>query len=350
MKRGVIVSVLGAFVGILFFVYIYYSEYGMLSASVTHYLIVILTGVLCASTVNWETRLLNKWLSWKKRSSIRLMVGIVLNTATVALIAGILIGGALLLSMDSLQQLVGDIRNIAIKFGILILFSCLVYNIIYFALFSYNQYSVVQIDALKSDRHQLQLQFEALKSQLSPHYLFNSLNTISSLIYKDPMQAENFIRRLAQSYDYILTTNNSRYVTLNEEIEFVHTYNYLLQVRFQNNIHFEINIPDNILDSKIPPLTLQMLVENAVKHNVISSDQPLHIYISALDNTDIKVINTKTEINHNKRSFNIGLSNIRKRYQLISDRPIRIEDGEKFTVSLPVIQQAVPIQYHLNLA
>lgn len=349
MKKAVQLFVVGAVVGVLFYIYIYFSEYGILSLELSHYLISIIIGFTCTLAIHAEHKLFNKWLSWKKSSGLRLLVGVVFNTVTVSLIAVITIGAAMMLSPETLEILVSDLRNIGIKLGILTVFGCLVFNIIYFALYSYNQYSVVQIDTIKSDRHQLELQFEALKSQLSPHYLFNSLNTISSLIYKDTVQAEDFIRRLAKSYNYILSTNKSKYVNLDQEIEFVHTYNYLLQVRFQNNIHFDINLPDDLLQSKIPPLALQMLVENAVKHNVVNSEHPLYIRIGT-DNKHITIRNNKTQVNKNKRSFKIGLSNIKKRYKLISDSQVKIEDGEDFKVLLPIIHFKNSDNYSLKSA
>ncbi|MEM9300459.1 MAG: histidine kinase, partial [Bacteroidota bacterium] len=100
----------------------------------------------------------------------------------------------------------------------------------------------------------------------------------------------------------------------------------------------EINLPPNVMDSQMPPLTLQMLVENAVKHNIITNEKPLSIYIHAIDNTDIKVTNTKTETPRNVSSFQVGLDNIQKRYKYFTDKKIKVDDSGKFTVQLPVIQ------------
>jgi LytS/YehU family sensor histidine kinase len=203
---------------------------------------------------------------------------------------------------------------------------------------------------VQRERRQLELQFEALKSQISPHYLFNSFNTISSLIFKDLPSAEQFIRRLAQTYQFILATQNKRYVSLQEEIDFVQSYYYLLRIRFQQQLHVEINLPPGIMNSKIPPLTLQMLVENAVKHNPMRHDKKLFIYITAQDNTYLRVINTKTNVLDNVTSFRIGLENIQKRYQYFTDRKIEIKDEEKFSVSLPIILSKTKLTEHVALA
>jgi len=205
-------------------------------------------------------------------------------------------------------------------------------------MYTYNQYAVTQINALKNDRNQLKLQYEALKSQLSPHYLFNSLNTISSLVYKDANQAENFIRNLAQTYEYVLGKNNAIFVSLQEELDFVKSYNYLLQVRFENNVHLSIDIPEVFLKSSIPPLTLQMLVENAVKHNDVTDKNPVYITVKMNKNSALVVENTKNIAENKKVSFAIGLSNIKKRYKLLSNKTVTVIDGEKFTVTLPIIE------------
>jgi LytS/YehU family sensor histidine kinase len=230
-----------------------------------------------------------------------------------------------------------DQPDLAWKIMILFLVIIFIYNVIYALLYAYQHYAFAQLDHLRTERKQLELQFEALKSQISPHYLFNSLNTISSLLFKDLQSAEQFIRRLVQTYQYILSTQNKKFVLLKEELDFVQSYYYLLRIRFQQQLNVEINVPLSIMDSRIPPLTLQMLVENAVKHNPLSEDEKLFIYISAQDNTYLKIANTRTGAGAEVDSFKIGLENIRKRYRYFTDKQIVVKNDEKFVVSLPVI-------------
>jgi len=182
----------------------------------------------------------------------------------------------------------------------------------------------------------LELQFEALKSQLSPHYLFNCLNTISSLVHRDPKLTESFIRRLAQTYQYILNTKNRKLVKLAEEIEFVKAYNYLLRVRFEEALKINIDLPEELLASDVPPLTLQILVENAVKHNVISEESPLEISIKA-DPQTVTVSNNLTRRADVENSFKVGLENIKKRYEFFTEIPVRVVNNELFEVQLPVL-------------
>jgi two-component system LytT family sensor kinase len=336
---GIIISTI---VGLSYFLFLFYSEKGVFpnfGDNLPYMSICILTANLIGLTLYFSDNVLNKWISWRKHLSTRLIVGLLSNSIISIFIIGI-VGGLFLKAISPRVLLLThfDIHyDIIAKICIITIIAIVVYTVIYFALYSYNQYTVVHIEGAKSQRRQLELQFEALKGQLSPHYLFNCLNTISSLVFKDPAQAEDFIRRLASSYQYIISNNEKRFVTLQQEVEFVKSYNYLLQVRFENNLKLDINLPPNIMDTKIPPLTLQMLVENAVKHNVINKDKPLLIYISAIDNTDIKISNTKTEKPAQISSFHVGLDNITKRYQFFTDKPIKIEDGFNYTVTLPVI-------------
>ena len=193
---------------------------------------------------------------------------------------------------------------------------------------------------LQSDRWQLELQFESLKSQISPHYLFNCLNTVSSLLYRDSRIAEEFVRRMADTFRYVLGNQKHKLVTLREELEFVKAYYFLLQVRYEYHLQLEINIPQNILDSWIPPMTLQLLVENAVKHNAISKDQPLLVYLGAKDNTHLIVYNTKTQSVKPLTSFRVGLENIHMRYSFFTSEKVVVQNAEKFQVHLPIIKKS----------
>jgi sensor histidine kinase YesM len=296
------------------------------------YLTAIITSNLIGFLVYRVDHWLDKKISWKDSFLTRYTSGLVLNF----LIALPLAEVEAVLAHEAKQT---DL----IKLAILLLISLLIYEIFYGWFYSYRHYVQKQIESLKLDRLQLELQFESLKSQISPHFLFNCLNTISSLIYKDTRLAEEFIRRMADTFQYVLKNQKKKTVPLREELDFVKSYYYLLQVRFENNLRLEINLPKNILDSPIPPLTLQMLMENSVKHNVISKEQPLLVYLSARDNTHLLVTNSKTRTNENTTSFHVGLDAIHKRYAFFSPEKILITDTDKFTVQLPVIKNAIPI-------
>lgn len=339
-RIGWIVALSGT-LGTLLYAYLYFSETGVFpsTANIRGFIWSALITQVTGFALYYFNRALDHLLPWRNYFATRFIVGYVTNFA---LALALTLGTAWLVLTVTAPGVfwpgfTSNDPDIIWKVGILLLASLSIYTIVYALLYSYQQYAVAQIETLQRERKQLELQFEALKSQISPHYLFNSLNTISSLIYKDPQSAEQFIRRLAQTYQYILATQNKRYVLLREEVEFVQSYYYLLRIRFQQQLTVEFNLPSSVLETRIPPLTLQILVENAVKHNTLSADNKLFIYITAQDNTHLRVINTKAGYSGNVQSFRIGLENIRKRYEFFTDRKIEIRDEDKFIVSLPIL-------------
>jgi two-component system, LytTR family, sensor kinase len=341
MKASVI-ALGSAVIGFLFYAYLHYSETGFLPSVSEEQAQLLASGAIAAAlgtALYFLNRSLNQWLPWNKYFATRFIAGYVSN----ALIAfGMILGLALAIaslggSKTFWKALDAKDLDLKWKIGILVITIMFIYNVIYALLYSYQHYAIAQIENLRNERKQLELQFEALKSQISPHYLFNSFNTISSLLFKDLPSAEQFIRRLAETYQYILSTQLKKYVLLKEEVDFVQSYYYLLRIRFQQQLSVEINLPSGIMNSRIPPLTLQMLVENAVKHNQLTSGKKLFIYITAQDNLYLKIINTKTEVISGVDSFHVGLENIRRRYQYFTDKKIEIRDEDKFTVSLPVL-------------
>ncbi|WP_298781605.1 2TM domain-containing protein [uncultured Polaribacter sp.] len=191
--------------------------------------------------------------------------------------------------------------------------------------------------------------FESLKSQIDPHFLFNSLNVLTSLIGENPAQAEKFTTKLSKIYRYVLEQRNKDLVPVAEELKFAKTYMELLTMRFEDAIKF--TIPEKISNDelKIVPLSLQLLLENAVKHNVVSSSKPLIINIYEENNNLIieNNINPKEAIG---KSTKIGLQNIADRYGLITDKNVLIEnDNKTFKVSLPLLIKMNNIMYKDNL-
>lgn len=336
----------GAIFGVFLFSYLHYSNYGALP-SVTEapgLSLAAFAGMMWAAAIQFSNRKLDAFVPWHTSFSLRFLAGYIGDALITTTASYLFI--ALSTLTDSPRTLIFG-GELLIKACIVSALTLFVYRIIYALMYSYKQYTIAQVETVKSARRQLELQFQALKSQISPHYLFNSLNTISSLMIKDAASAEQFIRRLAQTYQYVLNNQDKMYVLLEEEIEFVKSYYYLLRIRFQHQVEVEINVTPAILKSRIPPLTLQMLVENAVKHNTMRSDQKLFIYITAKDNTYLRVINTKASATSNVESFNVGLENIRKRYQFFTRESIVINDTEKFSVALPVLH---PIINHQTIS
>ena len=180
-------------------------------------------------------------------------------------------------------------------------------------------------------------QYESLKSQLNPHMLFNSLNTLNSLIRETPGKAQDYLQELSKVLRYSLQENDSHRVTLEEEMNFVRSYMYLLQMRFEENLVFEVEVAPEALSKTLPPVSVQLLVENAVKHNEISNRHPLHIRIRT-DKDSLSVSNPIQPKLTASSGTHIGLSNLSKRYQLLFGREIEVkEEKNHFIVILPLI-------------
>lgn len=295
-----------------------------------------LLGIVMAYLAHYTNTLLNRLVPWKKHTGLRLLSGLVTHLT--------LGTGLIFIAFLSHKQLFGlsnvlgeDPKDPLIKTAILLFCAALIYNIIYFATYSYQRYAKGQVLELQQERQQTQLQLKALKSQLSPHFLFNSMNTLSSLFQKDTEKAEIFIRALANSYQYTLKTYGDRLVMVTEELTFVRAYCELIRTRFGDHLGLDVQLSPEVLGSKVPPLTLQMLVENAVKHNVMSASSPLKVHI-AVEGKKLCITNNKTTKRRPGRdSLKIGLRNIAARYELLAHKSITVLDTNEFTVQLPLI-------------
>ncbi|MEG0187858.1 MAG: 2TM domain-containing protein, partial [Algoriella sp.] len=180
--------------------------------------------------------------------------------------------------------------------------------------------------------------FESLKNQLDPHFLFNSLNVLTGLIEENPDNAIDFTTSLSKIYRYVLEQKDKEVVPIQEEINFAKTYINLLKLRFENSIDFETEQTNFSETEFIVPLSLQILLENTIKHNIVSEQKPLKIKMYKQDNNLI-VENTLQPKDSIKDSTGVGLNNIINRYQLISNRKVEIEKDQLFRVQLPILTQ-----------
>lgn len=209
-----------------------------------------------------------------------------------------------------------------------------IYECVYF--FQKWRDSIIETENLK--RENLRFQFEALKSQVNPHFLFNSLNTLTSLIEEDPKNAVQFVQHLSQVYRYVLTTRDKNLIPLDEEIGFIRSYVFLLEMRFGNNFTVHIDIPEQHAQQQLPPLALQLLVENAIKHNVVSAESPLRLTITVNRKGQLFVENNIRRKQSVETSSGFGLRNIVNRYKLLGRNDIEISDDQyRFSVALPLL-------------
>ena len=335
VKKHVVISLLGIIFGLLLYNYFASSTDAMSSGITTvEVILASITGVL----VSYVTYFLSKWLDrlipWSTQLTARFLAGMVIQF----LVAFLLIS---FLSFTYIKFDVGDSpeiwQNTLIKLAILLFLIMLVYTIVYFALYSYYSYATLQIENVRYERRQIELQLKALKSQLSSHFLFNNLNTITSLAFKNSEASEKYIRGLAEVYRYSLNSYHSKLVSLEEELTMLESYLLLLKTRYGHFFDYTLNIEDQKLSSKVPPLTLQMLVENAVKHNVMDANNVLQIDISS-EKDFLIVTNNLTKTPKHVSSFHIGLKNIEARYQLLRNKGISISQEADFIVKIPLIQ------------
>lgn len=192
-------------------------------------------------------------------------------------------------------------------------------------------------------------QFESLKNQIDPHFLFNSLNVLSSLIEENPDTAQRFTTSLSKIYRYVLEQKDKELVTVEEELTFAKTYMNLLKMRFENSISYELPEGFDNLEAKVVPLSLQLLLENTIKHNVVSEQKPLQIKIY-IENNYLVVENNfqKKDVLQDRKG--VGLQNIVDRYSLISERKVVIEQSETFfKVKIPILTKQVILMETKNI-
>ena len=197
--------------------------------------------------------------------------------------------------------------------------------------------SLIELEKHKTESANAQLQ--NLKNQLNPHFLFNNLSVLTSLVHKNQDKAAEFINELANVYRYVLDSKNSELVPLHEELDFINHYIYLQKIRFEDRISFEINIEENKNSYLIVPMCLQMVVENTIQHNEASQANPLKVKIYTQDN--FLVIENKIKLRSDEvNSSKTGLKNIKLRYSFYTDEKVVVSNnGEIFKVILPLIQK-----------
>jgi ABC-type multidrug transport system fused ATPase/permease subunit len=226
-------------------------------------------------------------------------------------------------------------------FYVVALLITMVVSVFFHAVYFYKNWQEKRVKEQKIIAGTASARFDALKNQLDPHFLFNSLNVLTSLIEEDPDQAQRFTTSLSKVYRYVLEQKNKDLVTVDEELNFARTYVRLLKMRFEDSIIFEIPENCSLPDAKIVPLSLQLLLENAVKHNVVTASKPLHIKVYEQDGM-LVVSNNLQEKQVVKKSSGVGLQNIKQRYNILTDREVVIEKSTlDFRVALPMLTQQV---------
>lgn len=235
------------------------------------------------------------------------------------------------------------IQNEKLEYYFLPLLFTAIVSLIFHLIYFYKALQDEKVTEQKIIAGTASAKFESLKNQIDPHFLFNSLNVLTSLIDENPGQAQKFTTSLSKIYRYVLEQKDKELVSLEEELDFAVTYMNLLKMRFENSIFYEVPAQLSSPEAKVVPLSLQLLLENTVKHNVLSESRPLRIKIYEADGYLVVENNfQKKEVLHKRQG--VGLQNIVARYALLTRRKVIVaQDNEKFMVKLPVLTKQIYI-------
>jgi LytS/YehU family sensor histidine kinase len=203
----------------------------------------------------------------------------------------------------------------------------------------FKQWNGSLLDAEYYKQEKLKADYRVLQNQVNPHFLFNSLNVLISEIKHNPKTAEAFTRKLSKVYRYVLQSKNHDLIYLKKELEFIDSFIFLHKVRIGDALEYSVNISDEIVQMQIPPLTLQILIENAIKHNIANKENVLKISIeSGSDNT--LIVSNNLQIIDTVDSTYTGLSNLSKRFELLKKDGFTYgEKEDNFVVTIPLIEE-----------
>ena len=297
-----------------------------------NYLFAAVFGIFIHETVYFSGKMLDKRNGWDKGPVKRLLLQI-LSSLLIAIfwVIGIRLSINYLVFHGNLVILSDELILLTLVFTLLFM-----YNLAELGFYLNTKFRSSLAEVEKFRKENAEYQFEMLKLQLNPHFLFNSLNTLSSLVHSDPVKAGEFIHKLSDVYRYVLENRNKELVSLREEMEFIRSFSFLQGLRFKGMIDFRFEIGEELLDRQVAPMTLQLLIENAVKHNIVSSKQPLDIVITA--ENDNLIIKNNLQFKEELSGTGVGLKNISSRYAFLTDRKVEIiKEDNLFKVIIPLI-------------
>lgn len=283
------------------------------------------------------SRLMERFIPWEISPRKRFVVQLIIQCiAVVALLTTLIFIADLVLSVDNEPLEESDIVGFR-----QILFISIVLSIIVTAGYSgeylVNKWKASLLETATLKQIVLESQLQSLKLQLDPHFLFNNFSTLSSLISENQDMAQEFLESLSQVHRYMLFNLDKNVVPLKSELEFIEAYIYLIKIRFRDNLDIQIDPMDEVDYKGLPPISLQILIENAVKHNIASRKNPLKIRVY-LEKESIVVSNNLQKLPNLGHSSKIGLRNIIDRYRLLSDKkPLISETDQEFIVKLPLL-------------
>ncbi len=277
---------------------------------------------------------LDRWLPWSTYGNWRFFVHLLLGLIyLLLLINSIYYGIKYFLTEQPPSQEQFIVMNVWGAAIFIPIFS------LYFSLHFLRHWRSSELAVEKIQKEKIRSQLDSLKNHLDPHFLFNNLNILSSLIDKDKAISKTFVEKLADVYRTLLRTKSDDLIAVRDELEFIQSYMYLIRMRFENHILFTDSVTTSSKNRMLPPLTLQMLIENAIKHNIISEKQPLTIELLEEGDHYLVVRNSLHLRKGEPTNIGSGLANIQHRYSHFTDLPVKIKKTEThFEVSIPLLQ------------
>ncbi|MEP5339678.1 MAG: 2TM domain-containing protein [Algibacter sp.] len=340
--RNIFVTII---IGCLIFVLSSYFFKGFSYNSVNDFLVHFGFNQLYAFVLGYSNMFFFDYMErrqWKKTDAIKRVIIGILGSTIITLIGLFFLRMLTAIAVERLpfKAFIENERWQNYIFGLCVtLIIVVVFHVIYF----YNRYQQNRIKEQKVIAGTASAKFDALKNQLDPHFLFNSLNVLTSLIEENPENAQNFTTALSKVYRYVLEQKNKELVTVDEELRFAKTYMSLLKMRFEDSIVFEMPEHASNPESKVVPLSLQLLLENAVKHNIVTASKPLHIKIYE-EGDSLVVENNLQSKQIVKKSSGVGLSNIKQRYDLLTNKKVYInKEAKRFAVAIPMLTKQISV-------
>ena len=284
---------------------------------------------------------LNTKVIWGKYSRYRILIG-ALGSVAVTMIGVFFIRLFINVVLEG-ETFLGFISGEKARYYVVSLLITMIVSLFFHAVYFYKRSQENKVKEQKIIAGTASAKFESLKNQIDPHFLFNSLNVLSSLIEENPENAQRFTTSLSKVYRYVLEQKDKELVSVEDELSFAKTYMNLLKMRFENSLFYELPQTIENPDSKVVPLSLQLLLENTVKHNVVSEQRPLHIRIF-IDGDYLAIENNLQKKDFVKGRQGVGLQNIVSRYAIITNRSVLVDENSKaFTVKIPILTKQIAV-------
>ncbi len=320
-------------------------EWGVWHIPLFLYQCVLFTGLWYL--IKFINKKLNNYYSFERGPFIRISLQILIS---MLIIAPIVLGSLYFVNTQGhhlVNEQIGAMATNRAFQGVMIMMVMVVifmFNFAFYTFYFFEHWQKVviektslEVQAADLEKEKSQVKYHQLRNQVNPHYLFNTLTSLEALIHSDPDLASEFVQHMAKVYRYVLRHKESEVVNLYEEVEFIEHYIRLLKIRYAEGLNVEVNLSDDALEKGIVMVTLQMLIDNAIKHNSVQSQKPLLVTITD-DDGYIVVRNNMQERKQIQTSNGTGLQQLRDLYGYLTDDLIYIEDeDEQYTIKLPLL-------------